>query len=225
MPAGISGEVVRTLPWDSKGIMLSENTTMLGSSLWVEVILEDGTMGWVNAWNLTEYHPQLEFCNDLRPKEVLEEVTPLLASGALAELTPYVHENRGLTIRLSWSNPDVYFTKSDLATLITDEEEQDWGVYIGSDIPARGTFQEVIYPKLESVFSTSHQISCNTLQFGVTSGDVVWPSEFINLNFYSFYRSASPGGNVYDWRTWAIGIEYIDGEPFIAVLIHYTSEL
>jgi hypothetical protein len=94
-----------------------------------------------------------------------------------------------------------------------------------SGIETIGTFADVILPKLDDVFLDQSEILCNELRWGNTSGEVQWPDEFQNLNFYSFYRPAPEDGIPFDWRTWAIGVEYIGGQPFITVLIHYSSEL
>jgi hypothetical protein len=51
-PAGIPGLQVGTLAPDQRGIYLTGNSTLLGSSLWVEV-LAPGLAG-VNSWYLTE---------------------------------------------------------------------------------------------------------------------------------------------------------------------------
>jgi len=53
-PAGTSGSEVDELSSDQQGIQLTGNSTLLGSSLWVEIFRAGGGTGWVNSWNLTE---------------------------------------------------------------------------------------------------------------------------------------------------------------------------
>src|SRR3972149_3821933 len=62
-PAGLPGLQVGTLAPDQRGISLTGASTLLGSSLWVEIVAP-GVAGWGNSWYLTEDIPPAEFCSD-----------------------------------------------------------------------------------------------------------------------------------------------------------------
>jgi hypothetical protein len=223
--AGISATVADVLPWDSRQIYLTGNRSLLGSSMWLEITTENNIKGWVSAWNLTEYISSSQFCDDSQARIVLEEFLQALQEPEDVHLKEFVSPNRGLSIRLNWYSPDVTYSIDEVESIFTDVREIDWGTMADSGLQIIGSFDKVVQPKLENVFTDSPEVLCNELEWGSTAGTVLWPNELDNLNFYAFYRPAKEGGNPLDWRTWAIGIEYVNHQPFIAILIHYSSEL
>jgi len=224
-PAGITGSIVKNIPWNARQVYLTDNRSLLGSSLWVEILINGDLTGWVNAWTLTEYFPTVEFCKDQRVNELLNRFQLFVQNPQDLSIQELISPNHGLSIRHNWYNLDVNITKEEVFNVFSDSGEVNWGVMADSGLETIGSFEKIIQPKLEDVFLGNSEILCNQLQWGNTSGEVQWPDEFQNLNYYSFYRPAPENGNAFDWRTWAVGIEYVDGQPFIAVLIHYSSEL
>ncbi|OGO14780.1 MAG: hypothetical protein A2Z14_04030 [Chloroflexi bacterium RBG_16_48_8] len=223
--AGISAAVVEVIPWDSHQIYLTGNRSLLGSSLWLEIKTEGGATGWVNAWNLTEYVPSGQFCEDSRVHDLLDDFRQALLSPEDLTLMEFISPNRGLSIRLNWYGPDVTFSVDKVDSIFTDVSEFDWGTMADSGLQVMGSFEKIIQPKLEDVFSGASEVLCNELNWGSTAGEVLWPDEIENINFYAFYRPAEENGNEFSWRTWAVGIEYVNDQPFIAILVHYSSEL
>jgi hypothetical protein len=223
-PAGITGTIVDSIPSQDTNVKLTGKRSLLGSSLWVEVINGEIGIGWVNSWNLTEnIHPD-EFCQDQKVIDLLDNFRRLVGGEDGIRLSSFISEFRGMNFRLNWYSPEIHFNKDGIDDLFTNLEEYEWGILVDSGLPVNGSFSDVIFPKLEEVISSSPEYTCNHLQFGNTNGDVIWPVELRNLNYYGAYRPAA-NGNDFDWRSWAIGIEFVNGEPFIAVLIHYSSEL
>lgn len=100
-----------------------------------------------------------------------------------------------------------------------------WGVNRDSELEIDGTFRAVILPQLEDVFSIAPELNCNKLGAGSTAQDAIWPSEYSNMNYLSFYRAAPVPGSQLNWRTWVLGIEYLDGQPYIALLVQYRGEI
>jgi len=47
-----------------------------------------------------------------------------------------------------------------------------------------------------------------------------WP--YHNVRFYNLYKPAS--SEVFDFRTWLIGIEYINNQPFLYAMINIVWE-
>ena len=223
--AGISSTIAEVIPWDSRQIYLTGNRSLLGSSLWLEIRTESGVAGWVRAWNLTEYIPSDQFCEDVAARSLLDTFQQTLQDRDGGGLKELVSPNRGLSIRLNWYNPDVTFAIDEVNSIFNDTSEMDWGIMADSGLQVVGSFEAVIQPKLEDVFSGNPEVLCNELKWGSTAGQVLWPEELDQLNFYVFHRPAKEGGNELDWRTFAVGIEYVNHQPFIAVLIHYSSEL
>jgi hypothetical protein len=224
-PAGIAGVVVEDLLFDAHGIYLTGNRSMLGSSTWLEVMTSNERIGWVNAWNLTEYVSAAEFCRDERVPNMIAEFSRIILQTQKEDLSKLASPQHGLTVRLNWYGPDIHFTRENVEEGIISSEELFWGEMANSGLSVQGSFEEIIQPKLQDVFARDPRITCNTLQYGSTAGEAIYPSEFHHINYYSFFRPASEEGNEFDWRTWVVGIEYVHGEPYIALLIHYSSEL
>jgi hypothetical protein len=59
---------------------------------------------------------------------------------------------------------------------------------------------------------------------GSSSEASEWPRQYTNLNLLSFHRAA-PSALSLNWRTWAFGFEYVDGAPYVAVMVQYRGEI
>lgn len=224
-PAGISGSIVEAFSQDQRDLLLTGKTSNMGSSVWVEVFRPSGSTGWVNGWNLTETVAADEFCQDENVTRLLQSFQQSILAKDGEALGPLIGEQRGLVIRHDWWNPDVILESRFVPALFTSPNEIVWGLRAGSETEIKGSFRDVMLPQLEDVFTINPEVSCNDLIAGSSGQLIRWPSELRNLNFYSFHRPASESGSDYDWRTWAVGIEYIDGQPYIAVLILFRGEI
>jgi len=223
-PAGITSSEVTALPSDQRGIGVTGQSTLLGSSSWLEIFLPEGGTGWVNGYNLTEDVNSDEFCQDPRAIELANQFILALQNLDGPQLAQLASPKRGLIIRHDWWNPEVITEPSSLSHLFQDEAEQDWGVNRDSGLAITGSFNGVILPQLLDVFSVPPSFSCNRIATGNTAEAIAWPAEYTNLNFISFHRAA-PSPNSLNWRTWALGVEYVDGSPYLAVLVQYRGEI
>ncbi len=224
-PAGIAGNLVDELPHDQGGIILTGNSTRLGSSLWVEITVMGGDPGWVNAWNLTENIDATTFCNDPQVMVRLQEFTDAIASEDGLLLAEGINPARGLVVRHDWWNPEVIIPQENIETLFEAYHEIDWGVLSGGDFQILGSFGDVLYPSLAETLQEDQNPVCNVLPSGTTSREAIWPGEYSSLNYYSFHVPAPEGGNQFDWQTWVIGFEYIGGVPYITVLLQYRGDV
>ncbi len=224
-PAGISSVGIDSLPLDGRGIRLTGKTTMLGSSQWVEIHRPDGGTGWVNGWNLTEEFANGDFCNDTRVLDLLAKFAQAISESDGESLAELASPRRGLIIRHNWWNPEVRFRHSEVREIFANQEPREWGIVRDSEVQIMGTFGEIILPKWMNVFDAGPEVGCNVLNLGTTAQPAGWPAEYTNLHFYSFYRKAPEPGNQFNWRTWGIGIEYVGGEPYVAILIQFEGEI
>jgi hypothetical protein len=224
-PAGTSGSKIDELSSDQQGIQLTGNSTLLGSSLWVEILRPGGGSGWVNSWNLTEAVSASDFCADPRVEVLVGQVETALRTRDGAALAELVNPRRGLVVRVDWWNPDVVVPYPTVSDLLTSPTVIEWGIEQESDNPVEGTFRDTILPALDDVLEAEPTISCNSLNAGRTARSVQWPDELTNINFYSFYRPPNVPGNELSWRTWAMGIEYVGGKPYLSLLVQYRAEI
>jgi hypothetical protein len=223
-PAGITSSEVASLPADQRGIGVTGQSTLLGSSTWLEIFLPEGGTGWVNGYNLTEDVGPEAFCQDPRLVDLANRFILALESESGEQLAQLTSPKRGLIIRHDWWNPEVVTELGSLSHLFQEPAELDWGINRDSGLSISGSFGAVILPQLMDVFSAAPGFGCNRLATGSTAEEVAWPSEYTNLNFISFHRAA-PSPSSLNWRTWALGIEYVDGSPYLAVLVQYRGEI
>lgn len=224
-PAGITSMAVDSLAPDQRGLTVTGKTSQLGSSTWVEINLPNGGKGWVNGWNLTEDVSISAFCNDPRVADLANQFILGLQDRDGGKISALVSPKRGLIIRHDWWNPEVSIHPEAISSLFHDPVSANWGVNRDSELAIDGTFSEVILPQLEDVFSIAPEQSCNELGAGSSAEEVLWPPEYSNLNYVAFYRPALEPGSQLNWRTWVLGIEYVLGEPYLALLVQYRGEI
>lgn len=224
---GDQNTVFTTLAAHAIDIAFTGNAQELDGQIWFEIRTADNASGWVNAENVTEQTASTQFCADRKISALLSQFMGAIQARDGAQIAQLINPRRGLIIRHEWWNPDVGFKGQDiLENLFTDATGQDWGVQDGSGLPISGAFKDEILPKLDDM-QTGSVLSCNSLDQGLASGGSVgyiqWPFEFTNINYMALYRAAAEGDEL-NWRTWAIGVEYVSGTPYITILIQYHWE-
>jgi len=223
-PAGLSGAVVRELPYNARNLETTGQHTWLGSSEWSEIRLEQGVLGWAPAWNLTEDVPPSAFCEDARIDTIRRQLITALSTQDGDAFSALINPERGLVIRYQWYMDELVLPADQMTTEFDNGQQRVWGALADSGIELQGAFSEIVLPKLLDVLQNPHQVACNQLLLGESPKDLSWPSEFENINYLALHRSAPEGGNVFDWRTWILGIEYVDGEPTIGLLLQFSTE-
>lgn len=225
VPAGIAGSIVDELDFNTRGVRVTGNTTSLGSSLWVEIAGPDGEKGWVNSWNLTEDTAGEDFCADTRIFRILEKATQAFIDEEIDDLAPIVNPKRGLILRHDWWNPEVIIRPSEIANLYLSRVDREWGMLSGGDFAIQGSFSEAFSPLLKDVLTSTPIAVCEEIPGGVTSMPVTWPGEYANMHFYAFHRISPEGGNRFDWRTFVFGFEYLQGEPYLTLIVHFHGDI
>jgi hypothetical protein len=225
---GVTYEIVGSLQANSHNLRTTGEEELVDEVPWMEIYLENG-VGWVSGVYLTEEKEASEVCDDPLIGVLLDGLITALRNQdgeALSELVSPIH---GLTIQHNVWNPPVRLSyPDDLRTFYTSDQEYDWGIHEASGEALTGSISEVILPRLENVLLQNHTRQCNTLEKGVatgpTTGYVYWPYDYSAFNYIALYRSAPPEQEL-DWRTWVAGIEYIDGKPYLVVLIQFYWEI
>jgi hypothetical protein len=225
LTAGASGLVNGYLSPDQRGLYRTGNDTMLGSSQWVEILRADGRTGWVQASSLTEYVSAEQFCADARANGIVSSFAQALADRDGDQLASLVNEAHGFFIRVDWWNPAVSFTKGQVADLFADPSTIEWGKHFASNTQISGSFADIILPQLDDVFAAEPALTCDELQVGSVAQDIHRPVAYANLNFYNYYRPAPEGGNEFNWRSWTILIEYVEGQPYLVGLVQYRPQV
>lgn len=224
--AGVDNPVVAELPPHARGLTPTGTAETPGGQRWVEVQLPDGDLGWVNAYFTTEHVAGAEFCADSRVGALLADFDAVMKARDGTALAALVSPRHGLTLRRHWWNPDVRYTGEQVASIFTSGAPRDWGVADGTGFPITGSFNDVALPLFDQLYAGTVTRHCNDIENGTGSsaGYRIWPFEYGNINYYALYRAAAPGED-FNWNTWAVGVEYVDGEPYVAFLVHYQWEI
>lgn len=227
--AGVTEPIVGALQPNERNLEPTGQRTLLGGDPWIELENSDGVVGWVSGRYLTEQSEPGRICEDPNVGDLLDQFTTAVREKDGRQLSRLVSPMHGLTIQHNLWNPPILLDDPQVVSMLfTSTVDYDWGVSDGSGDPLIGSFQSLVLPKIEDVLLQSHTRHCNTLDrdiaTGPTAGFVYWPYDYDSLDFIALYRPA-PADQELDWRTWAVGIEYVDDKPYIAVLIQFHWEI
>jgi hypothetical protein len=89
-----------------------------------------------------------------------------------------------------------------------------------------GSFHGTVLPKLLDVLNApapGYTLGCNSVNVGGASYNTSWPAIYANVNYYSLHKPG-PVGNELSWRTILVGVEYVNGQPYVFGLIQLEWE-
>lgn len=219
------GRVIDSFTSTANNVMRTGPTATVGKYLWVQVQSPNGQTGWVNTAYLTEYVSAAAFCADTRVHTLLTDFGSALDNSDGVKMASLVSPTHGMAVRLWRNGRVVTFYPKDARWFFGSTYKHNWGAAPGSGLNTIGSFHEVVLPKWRDVFDApaGYSASCNAVETGGASYDTSWPDIYTNVNFYSFYK-AGPAGNENSWRTLLIGVEYVQGQPYVFSVIHLDWE-
>jgi len=185
-----------------------------GSIHWDRVLIAQG--GFLRVDSVSHD----DFCADTRVPTLLEQLKNSLNQSNGALFAGLVNPLHGLDFRL-WAYSDaVNFNVNKAGSIFTDTTAYTWGGGGPSGAPDIGTFKDLIQPKLLDVFNASNmETYCDNLT-KVYPLATPWP--YPNMRYYNLYKPASTAG--FDFRTWLVGFEYINGQPYLSALVSIVWE-
>lgn len=221
---GVNNTVVGRLEPTASGLTRTGKTTLVGNDLWVEIQNPGGGTGWVHSNYLTEEVAPSAFCSDARVNTLIQNLASAVKGNNDDILTALVHTRHGLDARLWRYGTVANYTPEEASWVFESDYKVNWGPAPGSGENTLGTFSEALLPRLQEVFNANYTTHCNDTLDLATFSLQPWPLEYDNINFYTVY---SPGTEQYgglDWRAWTVGVEYVEGQPYLFSLIHYQWE-
>jgi hypothetical protein len=116
----------------------------------------------------------------------------------------------------------VNFSTTTAKNVFMSTEVYDWGSGpAGGTEYGRGTFLQIIQPKLLEVLNAANmETYCDDLT-KVFPLSHPWP--YPSVRYYNLYKPATPGVD-FDFRTWLIGFEYIDNQPYLQSMVTIVWE-
>lgn len=214
--------ILADLPPDATGLFLTGRAQTVQGARWVEIRMPDGRIGWVNAAFLTREVSPAVFCADPRVAALVDNFESAVRNRdgpALAALISPVH---GLRIHINRLSDPILVSHDAAAALFTDPTVRRWGVHPASAMEITGTFAEAVLPDLLDVIARPHERRCGLLVPLVTY-QPAWPEAYRAFALYSLHRPGTPGDEL-NWRTWALGIAFVDDAPYLAVLMQFFWE-
>lgn len=164
----------------------------------------------------------LPFCDDPRNRELINLFTTAVSTKDGALLASLVSPATGMDVKFYRDGNVVTYDAEHAKFVFETTFEADWGLSFGSGEPTLGSFQEIILPSLQRVFTSNAVLACNQLKVGGATYVPEWP--YPDLNYYSVhYPGTDPNGGM-DWETWVVGIEYVGGKPYLSALVHFVWE-
>lgn len=208
--AGVSQPIVGYFASEANDVYRTGPSVSADGAVWVEVRRNDGLIGWVNSYYLTEYVTHEAFCADGRILPLIEQLKQSLNQADGSLLSPIVSPVHGVNIHLWAYGPGINFMPAAAASIYTDTTVYNWGGG-PSGIPDTGTFNATVKPKYLEVFNAPNmETYCDDLTKVFPLGRP-WP--YPNIRFYNLYKPASD--QFFDFRTLLVGIEYVNGQPYL----------
>jgi photosystem II stability/assembly factor-like uncharacterized protein len=208
--AGVSQPIVGYFASDARDVMRTGPSSSADGAAWVEVRRNDGLTGWVNSYYLTEYVTHEAFCADNRIPPLIAQLKQSMQQSNGSLLGPIVSPVHGVNMHLWAYGPGVNFSQTTAANIYTDTTVYNWGGG-PSGIPDTGTFNATVKPKYLDVFNAPNmETYCDSLdKFFPLSRP--WP--YPNIHYYNLYKPGSD--QFFDFRTLLVGIEYVNGQPYL----------
>jgi hypothetical protein len=160
------------------------------------------------------------FCADARIPALIEQLKASMNQSNGDLFASLVSPSHGVNVRLWAYSSEVNFSAANAGTAFTSTDSYNWGGG-PSGTPDVGSFKDVIQPKLLEVLNASNmETYCDELTkvFPLSNP---WP--YPNIRYYNLYKPASSGVE-FDFRTWLIGFEYINDQPYLHSMVTIVWE-
>jgi hypothetical protein len=155
------------------------------------------------------------FCADPRVPLLIAQLKAGANQSNGSLISTLVSPTHGLDMRLWAYAEPVNFNVAGVSNIFSDITVYNWGGG-PSGIPDTGTFKDVIQPKLLEVLNAPNmETYCDSLD-KVYPLATPWP--YPKIRYYNLYKPGTPGTEL-DFRTWLIGFEYINGQPFLHSMV------
>lgn len=217
-----NSKVVSTLPYNARGLTKTGAKAQVGKDTWVEVFSSTVAVnGWVNSNNLTEDVDPKVFCRDKQNVDLLNNLRKAITAMDGKLFSSLVSPVHGLNLRYYLTGTNANYTPEEASWVFSSTYSLNWGHAPGNDVITQGTFREIPLPVLHDTLKSMQKPVCND---AALAGAVAnpWPAEYANINFYTLHKS-NPS-NEMDWHTWLVGVEYVNGKPYLFAMIHFQWE-
>ena len=163
-----------------------------------------------------------DFCADIRVTELIDSLSSAFANEDGELLSSLVSPAYGVDVLFYRDGNVINYDIEHIKFVFETTFEANWGLHFASGEPVMGSFQDIVLPSLQQVFTPNSLIVCSQLETGNTTYLPEWP--YPGMDLYSVYFPGSDDNSNLDWQTWVVGIDRVGGKPFLAALVHYIWE-
>jgi hypothetical protein len=163
-----------------------------------------------------------EFCADTRIPILIEQLKGSMNQSNGDMFAGLVSPVHGADVRLWAYDIAVNYSTITAKDIFTSTQVYNWGAGpAGGTDYGKGTFSQVIQPKLLEVLNAPNmETYCDDLT-KVFPLSHPWP--YPNIRYYNLYKPAT-AGNTFDFRTWLIGFEYVNNQPYLYAMVSIVWE-
>lgn len=162
------------------------------------------------------------FCNDPQVTNLLASLETAIITQNGALLSSLVSPVHGMDVRAFRNGNVINYDQQHAQFVFQTTYQALWGNHPASGLQVQGSFHQIILPELLKVFGQAYTLHCNQLQTGSATYTPQWP--YPGQNYYSAYYAGTQGNSNLDWYTWAIGIEFVNGTPYVYALVPFYWE-
>jgi hypothetical protein len=162
------------------------------------------------------------FCADAQVTTLINSFKSALQTSNGELLASLVSPTHGMEARLYHNGRVVTYDQAHAKFLFDSTYVVSWGAAPGSGLETKGSFHELIVPALLDVFNKNYTLTCNQVKVGGASYPTTWP--YSGISFYSAYYPGSQGNGSLDWHTWLLGMQYVNGKPYLYAIMQFQWE-
>lgn len=169
----------------------------------------------------TQQPGSANICTDPQVTVLIDSLKTAVTRADGEVLSSLVSPSSGMDVSYFHNGALANYDPQQAKFLFETTYDMDWGVDPASGIEKAGPFHEVIVPALVKIFNQPYTLHCNELKYGGASYPVNFPYD---KDFYSIYFPGTETNGYLDWQTWVVGIEYVQGKPYIYALMQFFWE-
>jgi hypothetical protein len=162
------------------------------------------------------------FCNDPRGSELIASLRTAIQKKDGVLMASLVSPTLGMDVRIFRNGNVINYDVEHAKFVFETTYQADWGLHFASGEQTKGSFQEVVLPSLQQIFTGETVITCNEL----ITGGVTYLAEWLypDMNFYSVHYPGIESYGGMDWQTWAVGMAPLGDNLYITALSHFVWE-
>ena len=163
----------------------------------------------------------VNFCQDPQVTALIDSLKKAITTADGPLLASLVSPTSGMDVAFFHNGNVINYDQEHAKFLFETTFEANWGAHPASGEDKVGSFHDVVVPELVKIFNQSYTLHCNELKYGGASYPVTFPYK---KDFYSIYFPGTEANGNMDWNTWVVGIEYVNGKPYIYALTQFFWE-